>query len=86
MEADEKRGGADRIDTPGDLKYMDNDAIIKELDSIRTELGKVGVHFALTKTIIPQGHQASYRKNLRAYGEVLDRLQALLPQLKKHDK
>ncbi len=62
---------------------MDNNAIIKELDSIWTELGKIGIHFALTRSIIPQERRASYHKDLRAYGVALDRLQTLLPRLKR---
>ena len=86
MERDEKQRGADRFDQSEGLKYMDNNAIIKELDSIRIELGKVGIHFALTQAIIPRGHRASYQKDLRAYGNALDKLQALLPRLKRLGK
>jgi len=53
--------------------------MVAELDSIRIELGKLGVHFALLRNSLPRAERKSFEKDLRAYGKALDRLQALIP-------
>ncbi len=49
--------------------------MVDELDAIRLELGKLGIHFAMFRNLVPSAERKSFDKNLRAYGRVLDRLQ-----------
>ena len=81
MERNDKPVGGSKPSQVEKLEVADNAAILRDLDSIRIEFGKVGIGFALAQTRISRGHRENYRKNVKAYGEALDRLQALLPKL-----
>lgn len=52
--------------------------MIDELDSMRIELGKLGIHFTMLRNSLPHAELKSFDKDLRAYGRVLDRLQAAI--------
>jgi hypothetical protein len=58
-------------------------AAVRELDTIRIELGRVGIHFALFTPRISREERSDYRKLLKSYGESIDRLQEFIHRLQE---
>ena len=65
---------------------VDPKAIAGELNLIRMELARIGIHFAIAQSDISRASRSDYSEDLRAYGKAIDRMQFLVSELLNRQK